>query len=865
MQSRKKLGLRLATLPALVAASMSFSAQADTTQVRVVWDQDPASNAVIGFSPKGQSSNAYVLYGQSPDEASWKRKSASAVRSFDATLESQFVRLSNLSPDSTVYFKVCDDSGCGDNYLFKTASSSAADFTFVAGGDSRSNASTRRAGNALVSKVRPLFVMFGGDLTYGNEAHEVSQWLDDWQSTFSQDTVNGKPYRAIPALVPTVGNHEASDHTFMCKVFGIDADNNGRCDLDDTYFAFNVGGNQLRVYTLNTEFRSSGYQTQWNRQKTWLSNDLSSAGSSAKWRISQYHKPMFPRTSAKDYVNSKMFEWAGDFYNKKMNLAVESDSHLVKYSWPVKPASNDMEQVDAGTVFIGEGSWGAPTRPADRYSPWIADQSSFAQFKIVQMKGEQMWIRTARFSGSPQALSQQARDNDPLALPTGLSLWNANGIREVYRLAQDGNGRTVVADAATGPEAKFVASCSQLSCRFDGASSTGKGLTYRWDFGDQQTASGAQVQHVYAQAGQYRVTLTVKDQAGQSTQYQQTVAVQAKPDEDRVLINNQAKTNLAGAKGQDQYFTFVNEQVGKLVITTQGGMGDVDLLVKFGAAPSTTSADCRPYKNGNNESCEFANAKVGTYYIALNGYQDYSGVSLKAVATQSAGNEAPVADFSISNQGLSVTLTDKSSDSDGQVTKWQWQLGDGKAASGPTINHTYANAGSYSIELTVTDNQGATHSVTKKITVANAGSANAWSSSAVYEAGDQVSFQGSLYQAQWWNQGVTPGASQWGPWKKVTGSVPTPTVTPTIAPSVAPSSTPSVTPTPAPSIAPTITPTQVPGNGCSEPSWNATQSYGPGDQVSYNNQRFQATWYSTNLAPGSSNAWSSWEKLTDCN
>ncbi|MCE0556827.1 PKD domain-containing protein [Motilimonas sp. E26] len=860
MQSRKKQGFRLAMLPTLVMASMSITAQAATEQVRVVWDSDPARNAVIGFSPKGQSSNAYVLYGQNADETKWQRKSPSASYVFDATLESQFVRLSNLVPDSTVYFKVCDDSGCGPNYLFKTAANVASDFTFVAGGDSRSNASTRRSGNQLVSKVRPLFVMFGGDLTYGNEAHEVSQWLTDWQSTFSQDVVNGKSYLAIPALVPTVGNHESNDHTFMCKVFGIDANNNGRCELDDTYYAFNVGGNQLRVYTLNTEFRSSGYQTQWSRQKSWLSSDLSGAGSSAKWRISQYHKPMFPRTTAKGYVNSKMFEWASDFYNKKMNLAVESDSHLVKYSWPVKPASNDMEQVTAGTVFIGEGSWGAPTRPADRYSPWIADQSSFAQFKIVQMKGEEMWIRTARFSGNPQALSQQARENDPLALPTGLSIWNANGIGDVYRLGQDSSGRTVVADAAIAPEAKFVASCNQLACRFDGTSSVGADLSYSWNFGDQNSASGAQVSHNFSSAGQYSVTLSVQDGKGQSAQFKQSVTVQAQPDEDRVLINNQAKTNLSGLKGQDQVFTFTNEMVSQLSITTQGGSGDVDLLVKFGAVPAGADADCRPYKNGNNESCDIANAKVGTYYIVLNGYDNYSGVSLKVVASQGGSNQPPVANFTSTAQGLSLNLVDNSSDSDGEVTSWQWLLGDGSLANGQVVSHNYQAAGNYTVKLTVTDDQGASHSVSKTINVASSGAGNTWSSTAVYEAGDQVTYQGEVYQAQWWNKGVEPGASQWGPWQLISGGT-LPTPTPTLAPTPTPTVAPSVTPT----VIPTTTPTQAPGNGCTSESWNAQASYGPGDEVSYNNQRWKATWYSTNLAPGSSNAWSSWENLGSCN
>ena len=43
-------------------------------------------------------------------------------------------------------------------------------------------------------------------------------------------------------------------------------------------------------------------------------------------------------------------------------------------------------------------------------------------------------------------------------------------------------------------------------------------------------------------------------------------------------------------------------------------------------------------------------------------------------------------------------------------------------------------------------------------------SAAAWSATTVYTGGETVSYQGSLYTAQWWNQGSTPGVGQWGPW-----------------------------------------------------------------------------------------------------
>src|SRR5262249_23217896 len=79
-----------------------------------------------------------------------------------------------------------------------------------------------------------------------------------------------------------------------------------------------------------------------------------------------------------------------------------------------------------------------------------------------------------------------------------------------------------------------------------------------------------------------------------------------------------------------------------LKFTTAGGTGDVDLYVKFGSAPTTASYDCRPYKAGNAETCTITTAKVGTYYVMLNGYAAYSGATL--TGSFPAGPMPPPAD-----------------------------------------------------------------------------------------------------------------------------------------------------------------------------------------------------------------------------
>ncbi len=88
-------------------------------------------------------------------------------------------------------------------------------------------------------------------------------------------------------------------------------------------------------------------------------------------------------------------------------------------------------------------------------------------------------------------------------------------------------------------------------------------------------------------------------------------------------------TNLSGARrAWDHYTVEIPAGMSTLTVTMSGGTGDADLYVRYGAQPTTSSYNCRPYKSGNNETCSFNNPQAGTWYISLRGYSAYSGVNL---------------------------------------------------------------------------------------------------------------------------------------------------------------------------------------------------------------------------------------------
>ncbi|RFA13010.1 cell surface protein [Subtercola boreus] len=106
-------------------------------------------------------------------------------------------------------------------------------------------------------------------------------------------------------------------------------------------------------------------------------------------------------------------------------------------------------------------------------------------------------------------------------------------------------------------------------------------------------------------------------------------------------------------------------------------------------------------------------AAAGTYTVSLTvtDNKGATGVFTNAVTvTAPRVNVAPTASFTSSVTNLALTVDGTgSADTDGTLTSYAWAFGDGSTATGanPPV-HTYAAAGTYTVKLTVTDNDGAT-------------------------------------------------------------------------------------------------------------------------------------------------------------
>ena len=384
-------------------------APASADRIRLVWLNDPSTTVTIGWD-QVSGSDAVVKYGTVDHgrAESFYANSKTVDRSVAFRgMKNRFARLNGLLPDTKYYFVLVDDSGVSSRYWFRTAANKPKPFTFIAGGDSRNNRTPRRKANRMVAKLRPLFVSFTGDMIDKDVDAEWIEWLDDWQQTVSSD---GRMY----PLLPHRGNHEKND--------GNDTIYNLFDTTSDNYYALTFGGDLLRYYVLNSE---SGEST----QATWMTSDLSRNGA-ATHLMAGYHKPMRPHHSGKGTGNSEYSAWAQLFYDYSFKLIFESDTHIMKRTVAVRPdtgAGSDDGFIEDpnGTVYVGEGCWGAPLRSADNAKAWTSDMGSFNGLDWVHVYPDQIDVFTVKVNLEDRV--GPLKEGDVCSLPHGIDLWQAAG------------------------------------------------------------------------------------------------------------------------------------------------------------------------------------------------------------------------------------------------------------------------------------------------------------------------------------------------------------------------------------------------------------------------------------------------------
>ncbi|MBI2374011.1 MAG: PKD domain-containing protein [Deltaproteobacteria bacterium] len=245
------------------------------------------------------------------------------------------------------------------------------------------------------------------------------------------------------------------------------------------------------------------------------------------------------------------------------------------------------------------------------------------------------------------------------------------------------------------------------SVRFDGSASSdsdGTIASYAWDFGDGATATSATADHTYATAGNFLARLTVTDDDGATDDEVALVAI--------TVEGNSSPTADAGGP--------YAAKIGAMVAFDGSASADSDGTI------ASYAWDFGDGSTGAGASTTHAYAAAGTFTVRLTVTDDDGAVgqdTTLAVITDEAqpNNAAPVAsaggDRTVTAGEALLLNGAASTDSDGTIVTYAWDLGDGSTADGAAVQHTYAAAGAYVVKLTVTDDKGATDEDFAQITV----------------------------------------------------------------------------------------------------------------------------------------------------
>ena len=244
------------------------------------------------------------------------------------------------------------------------------------------------------------------------------------------------------------------------------------------------------------------------------------------------------------------------------------------------------------------------------------------------------------------------------------------------------------------------------SVAFDGSGSTDDGtiVLYEWEFGDGTSGVGATTTHVYADNGNFIVTLTVTDD--DATDIATTTA----------SIANVAPSVDAGP---DETVTIGDSLTISPTFTDPGSADTHDASIDWGdGSPDTIINPAVSPLSGTHTYAGF-----GPFTVTVTVTDDNGGSGSDTLGVTMEGNIPPVAEAGpnqAADEGDTVLFDSAgSNDPDGTIALYEWDFGDGTTGVGATQAHVYTDDGVFTVTLTVTDNLGGTADDTAVVTVGN--------------------------------------------------------------------------------------------------------------------------------------------------
>jgi PKD repeat protein len=228
-------------------------------------------------------------------------------------------------------------------------------------------------------------------------------------------------------------------------------------------------------------------------------------------------------------------------------------------------------------------------------------------------------------------------------------------------------------------------------------------LEYDWRVNGEQVSVYPEFEYTFDGPGEYEVAVTVSDGDGGADTVRRVVTV-AGTSENQLPTADFSVTPQEPTPGAETTF----------VADASDPDGEV---VEY-----TWQIDGQRVAGGSEFTVSLPEA--GEYEVRLTATDDDGGVATatKTVTVSESGtNQPPTADFAVDPPapapGETVAFEATASDSDGSVGGYQWRIDGSVVAEGPDFEYAFPDRGEYTVALTVTDDDGATASASREVTV----------------------------------------------------------------------------------------------------------------------------------------------------
>ncbi len=236
----------------------------------------------------------------------------------------------------------------------------------------------------------------------------------------------------------------------------------------------------------------------------------------------------------------------------------------------------------------------------------------------------------------------------------------------------------------------------------DGSGSTdtdGTIVSYDWDFGDTMIGTGMSTTHTYATPGTFTVTLTVTDDAGATNSVMTDIIVTVGAPPGNIPPAAMISGPTTGTEGMAVTFDASGSlDLDGMIVSYDWDLGDTMTATGISVTHTYT---------------------VGVYTVKLTVTDDTGATNsamMDIVITTVTAPQPPMANAGgpyMGTIGMAIQFDGSaSSDPDGTLVSYDWDFGDSIMGTGATPTHMYSMAGTYTVMLTVTDNDGMAGSVT---------------------------------------------------------------------------------------------------------------------------------------------------------